>query len=149
MTIEGEGTMINAVTTRLLGLILALGSIGCEAEPPPSGKVDAKPPKPEAKQEPTADKPAATPPSAPSKPEAGKADCPTMCKAFTKRRAECVDVWVEDLKLPPAMVEKVKSNHKKNADGQECDTLCAMPKSTIAWGKCAAEKCPVPLSHPG
>lgn len=64
-------------------------------------------------------------------------DCMSLCKRFSKRRAECVDAWVKDIKLPAPAIEKVKANHKKKAEGSDCGFLCEMPKSTEAWGRCA------------
>lgn len=64
-------------------------------------------------------------------------DCTSLCKRFSKRRAECVDVWVKNIKLPAPAIEKVKANHQKNADGGECEFLCETPKTVEAWGRCA------------
>lgn len=66
-------------------------------------------------------------------------DCLTSCKAFTAKRAECVEPFTARLKLSPNDKADVIADHKRVADGRECRSQCGvMAKKLIAWGECAS-----------
>jgi hypothetical protein len=69
-------------------------------------------------------------------------DCLSRCRAFTKRRGECVDLFTKDL-TPPAMRAEVIADHRKTADGHECREMCTelgrrMVENQKRWGACAS-----------
>lgn len=127
----------------LIGVVLLVGACdrkGSETTAEPSGKPSAAPVETTKVKDPlVSDTPAPTPPTASSDtPKAN--DCSSLCKSFSAKRAECVDLFVAEAKLnmPPAMIEKVKANHKKNAQGGECPRMCdSMAERVMTWGKCA------------
>lgn len=70
----------------------------------------------------------------------GADDCLTLCRAFTRKRADCVDLFTKDLPLTPDQRAKVIADHIRTADGHECPSQCAfMAKTLIPAGKCASD----------
>lgn len=70
-------------------------------------------------------------------------ECLNACSVFVKRRAECSDLFLKDLKLPPEMLTKVKANHQRDIDGRECPHACGKRGETAAQhmienGHCAS-----------
>lgn len=128
----------------LIGVVLlqgACGRKGSETTAEPSAKAPTAPAEATKVKDPLVSDTAPAPPTA--KADSPKPnDCSSLCKSFSAKRAECVDLFVAEAKLnmPPAMIEKVKANHKKNAQGGECPRMCdSMAERVTLWGRCADE----------